>query len=107
MKLITERILINGVADAWEKQYKYSHHQRHRDVLNELIKLRLNATTVAVDIEKIIGDKGWTEVPECTECNQAAEAVVELGEPLDNDSATVTLCVKCLKEALALAGVRN
>lgn len=108
MKLITERILILGVADQWEKEQIGSPPiQSKKDILDKLREIDLKTAT-SEDIIKIIGrgvGEGWVEVPMCTECNQSSDVVIEIGEPPFIDSSTVTLCIKCLKEALYLAGV--
>ena len=119
MKLITKRTLIIGLPDQWGKE-------QGAGIIPDRLRLLNLETVTAKEVIDVLEDalkeekeqsggekytahrttlEEWLRVPDCLECNQSKEAVVELGELPYYDSATVTLCVTCLKEALALAGV--
>lgn len=52
-------------------------------------------------LKAIIPSAGWHPYT-CTECNEEAEVIIEMGEELFIDSATVSLCQRCLLPAMAL-----
>ena len=54
------------------------------------------STVTAKKIENIIGNSSWTDLT-CSECGKYVKKVVQVGEEPDYESATVFLCVKCIK----------
>jgi hypothetical protein len=55
------------------------------------------------EIDAIIGNSSWTHIASCGECEKEAEAIMELGQEPDYESATAYLCLPCLGKAFALA----
>ena len=51
-------------------------------------------------VSGIVGES-WVRI-DCTECGSSVEAGVELGEELDYESATVHLCLPCLRAAVSM-----
>jgi hypothetical protein len=101
VKLINERMLIREVAARWRAQYGHGNYAN--DAEKQGKQKSLDAidpeTASADDIASIIGNRSWTDVPKCDECNRATLAVVEVGEPPDYESATARLCAECARAA--------
>lgn len=104
MKLITRQDLANTVAERWRKQYQsYDGEWRQifigdsKSIFLKLINLGMRPKLD--DVEKIIN--GWT-ILRCDECNQCVEEVVQLGAEPDYESATASICMKCLNQAIQL-----
>lgn len=113
MKLITQRDQIRTVAERWKAQYHerkfdpatnqvadhWSSTYKHDSTLSIYQKLAaLNGETATpADIEAIIGNDTWGKLSyRCTECNAKPEdAIIQVGEEPDIDSATVYLCRDC------------
>lgn len=104
MKIITERVLIKEVAKRWKEQYPNS----EQDIYQKL-KLLNKETATAKDVENIIGNSSWTNIPRCDECGQETEIVIQLGEEPDYESSTIVIiCEDCLKQAIkAVEGGKN
>lgn len=103
MKLITRQTQANEAANRWAAQYpddlSTPDHQR-------LIGHRLLALSVTPDpdeIDRIIGNKTWTETPICDECDMRSAVIVQVGEPPNCESATANLCTGCILKAMQLA----
>lgn len=104
MKLITRQDLANTVAERWRQQYQFVDGSWRQIVIgdsksyfNKLIDLGTNPKPD--DVEKIIS--GWT-ILRCDECGTHVEEVVQLGAEPDYESATASICMKCLKQATEL-----
>lgn len=101
MQLLTERQLILGIAEAWERQYpECTCNQRNKEALIALRQLDLTVAT-AEDIEAVIGNDSWTAIW-CSECGCRIRVAVQLGGKPDYASATAVVCFDCLEKALAL-----
>ena len=113
MKLITQRDQIRTVAARWKEQY---YHQRFHPLTNRLVshwsttyshdsteaiynKLAAldGETATAADIDAIVGNNSWSSVGyHCSECDtQPTDAILQIGEEPDYDSATAFLCRDC------------
>ena len=114
MNLITQRMLIRAVAKRWRKQYepfKYDaplfseRNGLSRDLTKRQIAEKLDAldpeTATADDVANIIGNRSWTRL-ECHECGREVDAVVEVGEKPDYESATAKLCKDCAEKAASI-----
>ena len=97
MELLTVRSQIMAIVDRRLKQYPYN----KSEILIKLRALNLETATPR-DIKTIIGNGSWTNL-ECNECGiDEKDAVMCLGEPPDYESATIYICLSCLKKALEL-----
>ena len=109
MNLITERHVISTVAERWKRQYCNTDGTWFwlvcKTETSEVTYLRLLAldllTARPVDVMAIIGNGSWVRLT-CNECGRNVDAAVILGEPLDFDSETASVCQDCLRAALAL-----
>lgn len=81
----------------FEKQYSDGRYPQHKQTLDKLLALPPEQQTPD-NIAKLIGNKGWTH-PHCVECGAYPDVAVEMGNP-DYDQS-VTLCLPCLKSAVA------
>ena len=100
MKPITERSLILTVAKRYKLENRNSANKQLQQVIAKLEALNAKKATVA-DVEAIIGSKNsWIKPPSCTECGNNTGGVVQFGEEVDWNSATVYLCCRCLRAAL-------
>jgi len=114
MKTITQRQLIQNVANKWRDQYEpfksdspifseragiktYKTKKQIADELDALDK----ETATAQDVAAIIGNESWTRL-KCDECGNEPEIVVQVGQEPDYESHTASLCVPCLKAAAGL-----
>jgi hypothetical protein len=96
MRIITERDKIKQVVSLWSRTYLSGGYGKDKlEILEKLKLLNLNIVT-AKEIENIIGNSSWTDL-KCHECGRYVKKVVQVGEEPDYESATVFLCVKCIK----------
>lgn len=99
MNAITIRSLILEVPQSWYNQYyPWTHNPALEETYNQLRKLNLETCT-AQDIADIIGNDSWTKPPNCNECGQGTDWVLQVGEPPDYESSTACLCRECLAKA--------
>lgn len=96
MKLITERTLIRGVADAWARQYP-ERSGDEAEIKRKLISLD-KETATSEEIKEIIGNDSWTSIT-CDECGNSVSLVVQVGQEPDYESNTAALCADCLTAA--------
>ncbi len=105
MNLITKRQLIDAVANNWKKQYfRNGAWLEGIDPPSKQTYLKLEELKTGASedqIAAIIGNRTWTQ-NKCNECGKDCEAVVQLGELPDYDSATANICLACLTEAMEL-----
>lgn len=103
MNLITIRDKIATVAERWENAYNGGYgwdcRNNGRAVYRQLRALPAEAT--ADDVAAIIGSSSWTEL-ECGECGRKVDILLQLGEEPGYESATASVCLECLKKAVAM-----
>ena len=108
MKLETMRGQVRSVAQRWRAQYGKG---RMHGADKQEIQRRLDAldveTATAADVTAIIGNSSWAGPHECHECRVTTWDAVELGEPPDYESRTATICIDCLRKAVALVEQSN
>lgn len=105
MKLITRQTQANEAAKRWKIQYHSQIADRRlkddrKDIYSKL--LALGSTPNPDDVDKVIGNKFWTDTMECTECYSNSDIIIEVGQEPDYDSQTVYLCPRCLNKAVQL-----
>lgn len=102
MKIETMREQVRAVAQRWRNQYgndpKWSDRQQ---IQKKLDALNVEKAT-RKDVEKIIGNGAWVCPPTCDECGKSTWKAVEVGAEPDYDSRTATICIHCLRKAVAL-----
>jgi len=98
MNLITTRSRIKSVVDEWSRTYGKGQYGEDKLIILEKLKLLDLNTTTAENIGCIIGNNSWTEI-KCDECGKSVSCVIVLGEEPDYESATASICKKCLKKA--------
>ena len=97
MELITRNLLARTAALRWKRQYP-------DDKKKQPELEALGDTPHPDDVDSVIGNGTWTEVPECNECGgRNLPAVVRVGDEPDYDSQTAWLCLECLRKAVTLA----
>lgn len=109
MQLLTRRMMIMNVVEAWAAQYGdyppdylLNDGMSPHEILKELKKLDLE-TCSEKDVLDIIGREctGWTRPTRCYECGDDNEEIAQLS--LDGDDITVYyLCRNCAKRMLNL-----
>lgn len=98
MKVLTKRELINNVVVAFEHQFGTSPKSpRWKQTGDRLRKLKLSKASEK-DVEKIIGNRSWTEM-RCAECKRDCDEAMQLGSDFDREHGPVYLCTKCLEHA--------
>ena len=105
MKKITRAILAATALERYIKQYPEPFTFRDGSNSSDIIAgLReLGEQPNPDDVDRVVGNRSWTEVPLCDECGKTDYVVIEIGEPLDYESATARVCWTCLLVACALA----
>lgn len=104
MHIITRQLRANGAPLSWRHQYSHSPaDSRQRDIMRQLDAMSLPVDPDEVD--RIIGNKSWTDVGSCDECEARPEILVEVGQEPDYESATACLCRDCLAKAVALIDI--
>lgn len=98
MRKITKYNKIIGVPNAWRKQYPKGCEESSEKIYKQLVALKVPTED---KIKSIIGNDSWTRL-ECDECHQDSDIVIRLGQEPDYDSATVHVCMKCLRKAARL-----
>jgi hypothetical protein len=101
MRLISCGGLVKDIAASWAAQYPVGDRLPDKEEIYQKL-LALKKPTKA-GIEAIIGNNSWTTLV-CDECSEKAAVLVILGAEPDYDSATASVCVKCLRKALVLLG---
>ena len=102
-KLITQRDLIRDVANKWKEAYwdekngTYYYGSEKGEIHQKLLKLDLEKCS-AESVNKIIGNKSWTEL-KCDQCQKRVRSVVMVGQKPDYESSTTQLCRGCIQEA--------
>ena len=104
MKKITKASRAAQASEAWRRQYDPWNSPGQGDRIYQAL-LALGKSPAPDDVDRIIGNPSWTEVPPCNECGALdAPFVIEVGETPDYESATVYLCPKCVAAAAELSG---
>ena len=102
MKLETMRDQVKVVAKRWRVQYVSGEWGvDEQDIQRKLDALDVETATDK-DVAEIIGNDTWVGPHKCHECGTKTWSAVELGEPRDYKSATATICIDCLRKAVAL-----
>lgn len=103
---MTMREQVRRVAREWSNQYSAG---RVPDKLDKLNKLNLLDVEKAdkEDVANIIGNGFWVCEAQCHECSTKTWDAVLIGEPPDYESKTATICIDCLKRAVAMIEGKN
>lgn len=110
MKLITKRSLIQNVAKKWREHYQpfccsvLINGKTKERIAEELDAIDGNTATEKQVVE-IIGNGSWTGLM-CNECGCGPDAVIQVGEEPDYESATASLCPTCVEKAALLLARR-
>jgi hypothetical protein len=99
MKLITERMMIQSVADELKKKWPFLDQNREQKA--QLAALDLNTAT-AEEVNAITELPHLTATPSCSECGHVRDRVVELSEVIDGELDAVCLCLACAEKVVAL-----
>lgn len=105
-RIKSRAFLAAHAAEAWHRQYaaaidgprRHPDDAKRADVYGAL--LALGPTPNPDDVDRIIGNKSWTD-NRCDEC-QAQADTVQVGQRPDYESRTADLCEACVRRALAL-----
>lgn len=97
MILITRQSMANQAAQRWRRQYPAGSGEPATEIYYKL--LALGATPNPDDVDRIIGNRSWTEPGYCSECDMGAAALVMVGQEPDYESSTAYLCRECLAKA--------
>lgn len=103
MRLITREGRAKDAPRAYKEQYfdegSWARHglPEEREAIHRQL---LECDPTPENVERILNGS-WTLVY-CDECAGHVEAVVELGQEADYDSATAHVCFPCLQKAAAL-----
>jgi hypothetical protein len=85
--------------DWWDSNHSFVTGKTKRETHEALVGL--GPTPSPEDVNRVIGNTSWTDCY-CHDCGKSVEAVVELGQKPDYDSATANVCFPCLKKAVKL-----
>jgi hypothetical protein len=103
MDVLARVITVNPatVADRWKGVYLrngawgFNLHGNSQRIYEALVGLGPNAR--ATEVDALVGNNAWTG-EWCNGCHEYGRPTVQIGEELDCESATVTLCPKCVKQ---------
>jgi hypothetical protein len=107
MKLESKRERLQTVAQRFKEVYgtvgMLARYPERAETIRQLEALNPESST-PLQVEKIIGNRSWTDPTSCSECrSQDGRAVVRLGEDPDYESSTAWICLECLEKAMELA----
>lgn len=104
MKLFTIRTQILDVAKRWSDQYANWPHDfdGEKAGIGRKLKRLKKSTASAEDVAAIIGNDSWAREEECSECEQKAGVLVELGWDSEYDCPKVKVCRTCIQKAATL-----
>lgn len=109
MRVVTRKALAAEAAEAWRVQYEPdgwriltidSIPTRSLDIYNALLSLGSHPTPE--DVDRIIGNYGWTSIV-CHECNHA----VENAFVIEGSDWSCHVCENCLTRALSILQESN
>ena len=102
MRLITKEMRVKGVAERWKRNYlRDGKWYETYSGDTEIVYKKLLKATSEKEVNDIIGNKSWTEL-HCDDCKKEVDAVVQLGDEPDYESATANICFDCLEKAIGL-----
>lgn len=108
MHAITRESQAKDVAERWERQYRHGSDWSQRSKIGDTGKIHRDLVALGPspnpdDIDRIIGNSSWTDVPTCSECSAPdLPLVVQLGQEPDYESSTAWICRECLLKAVAI-----
>lgn len=100
---ITRNTLAAVAAQRWDLQYPPAEASAARAAISLRLH-HLGENPNPDDVDRVIGNRYWTDPPRCGGCDRTdLDEVVRVGEePVFEESATAYLCRGCLLEAVAL-----
>lgn len=106
MKLIIRQTLAASAAERYRASYQHTPYwgaPQHRERTYAAL-VALGKAPSPEDVDRIMGNKSWTEVPACSCCGKGGlELVVGMQDYHDEPGATIgTVCPDCLAWALSL-----
>jgi hypothetical protein len=103
MRIITQRSLIQSVAERWEVMFPVGDKDPILNLkkLTELKALNLD-TCSPDDVALITGNENWVKVPPCGGCGAEEAPVVEITESVEFGFRRTYLCRPCVAKALNL-----
>lgn len=104
--LNTERAKVRRVAAHWRAQYPEGCRNKRRlpfdpDKVYAKLKALDAETATAADVAAIIGNESWCRPDDCDQCGKTTYQTITVGEPRNYESNTATLCLACLRKAVA------
>ena len=96
MTIITKESIVNDAPERWRRSYFKTNNERHKGITKRLMDLKepINSD----EVEAIIGNKSWTQLDSCGECNKRpSDKIIQIGEEPEYESYTAYICVPCLK----------
>lgn len=95
--VIERRSIIEGVYDAWDKQYRAYGCEKKTAIGERLKDLDLK-TCSAKDVDDVIGNRSWT-TNACDLCGEENEGLLRIGDEADYEARFVDICGTCLDVA--------
>ena len=93
---ITPQSLAEKAPSRWARQYEGTGYRDKVAITEQLKELK---DITPEKINNIIGNSSWTRTS-CDECDTDNVDVMVLGETMNDESATASICKECLIEAL-------
>lgn len=107
MKSWTTRDQIREIAQRWARQYPPGHKfGADKDGVAQRLAALDGESATAADVEAIVGNASWVGL-KCDDCGAKVEAIIQLGEEPDCESATANVCDDCIRKACELAEHRR
>ena len=102
MKIISERSCIIDVSKRWDAQNPPNSCSKGKKKIGDILRSIDLKTATADDIEKIIGNRSWSQPETCSECGKEDVTTIQLGQEPDYKSRTAWICEECIKKALLM-----
>ena len=101
MNLITKSDILKSLPNRYKGQYMTNQQIFDGRWSDDIFSLLKSENPLTEDRANEILNPSWTSL-KCDECGRQVQAVVQLGEEPDYESATAIICIPCLNEAIAL-----
>ncbi len=102
--IVTRESLALKAPRRWCEQYRNPTGDKLA-ILHALEALEASGSLTPDAVDLVIGNRSWTKTGWCDGCDAVDNGPrVVVGEPLDYDSRTATLCRACAAEAAAAFG---
>lgn len=99
-RIITRQSLARAAAERWKAQYFVGRWREENHLRIHSMLIALGSDPNPDDVDMIIGNTSWTRPGACDNCGAESSALYMIGQPLDYESHTASVCITCLRAAV-------